>query len=175
MMQRIRDGFRHWFTQNKDTKRRVFVALGVVGILLIGLSEWLPHSERDGAQGTQTLAASEVEAALEQRIAALIERVDGVGNCRVMVTLESGSRFVYAAEQTYSQGSDTYSSSEKTLFVDTENGPVGLLLTEVQPTVKGVAVVCDGGDDRAVREQVTGLVSAAFNISSGRVCVAKHK
>lgn len=176
MIQKLSNAAQRVFGESKDKRRRILVAVGLVGILLIALSEWFPrNSVKQSAKHTQTLSASEVESALEKRIASLIGQVQGVGDCRVMVTLESGSRFVYAAEQGYSEGTDSYTASEKTLYVDTENGPVGLLVTEIQPTVKGVAVVCGGGDDPTVREQVIRLVSAAFNISSGRVCVAKQK
>lgn len=178
MTEWIKTAFRRLFAQNRDKKLRFLVILGLVGILLIALSEWLPRrsSQKDSdTSAGGTVSVAQVEAALEARIAALIGQVDGVGGCHVMVTLESGSRFVYAADQTYSGTADNTSGSEKTLFVETDSGPVGLLVTEIQPSVKGVAIVCDGGGDPAVREQVTALVSAAFNISSGRIGVAKQK
>ncbi len=178
MIEEMKTGFRRLFSQNKDKKLRLLVILGLVGILLIALSEWLPR--RSSREDTETptggtVSVAQVENALEQRITALIREVDGVGDCLVMVTLESGSRFVYAADQTHSDAAGSTGSSEKTLLVETDSGPVGLLVTEIQPSVKGVAIVCDGGGDPAVCRQVTGLVSAAFNISSGRVCVAKQK
>ncbi len=170
MTQGIKERWRRWFGANTDKKLRVLLLLGLLGIALIALSEWLPSREASGgAADGKTVSVAQVEEALEQRISALIGRVAGVGDCRVLVTLESGSRFVYAAEQSQSGSA----SSEKTLLVETDAGPVGLLITEVQPSVKGVAVVCGGGDDPTVREQVTGLICAAFNISSGRVGVAK--
>lgn len=178
MTEQMKTGFRQWIAQNKDKKLRMLVILGLVGILLIALSEWLPRraSPRgDDAPTGGTVSVAQVEAALEERITALIREVDGVGDCRVMVTLESGSRFVYAADQTYNGTADNYSGSEKTLLVETDSGPVGLLVTEIQPSVKGVAIVCDGGGDPTVCQRVTGLVSAAFNISSGRIGVAKQK
>ncbi len=178
MIEEMKTGFRRLFLQNKDKKLRLLVILGLVGILLIALSEWLPHrSSREDVDTptVSTVSVQQVELALEKRIMALIGQMDGVGDCRVMVTLESGSRFVYAADQTYSNTAGSTDSSEKTLLVETDSGPVGLLVTEIQPSVKGVAIVCDGGGDPAVCRQVTGLVSAAFNISSGRVCVAKQK
>lgn len=178
MTEQIKASFRRLFAQNKDKKLRLLVIVGLVGILLIALSEWLPRrSARTEEPQTTDVAVSvaQVEAALEKRIGALIAQVDGVGDCHVMVTLESGSRFVYAADSTYNNTAENNSGSEKTLLVETDSGPVGLLVTEIQPSVKGVAIVCDGGGDLAVCRQVTGLVSAAFNISSGRVCVAKQK
>lgn len=178
MTEQIKTFFRRLFAQNKDKKLRILVILGLAGILLIALSEWLPRRSTQGDDDVSTSASvsvTQVEAALEERIAALIGQVDGVGECHVMVTLESGSRFVYAADQTYSSTAGNYSGSEKTLLVETDSGPIGLLVTEIQPSVKGVAIVCDGGGDPAVCRQVTELVSAAFNISSGRIGVAKQK
>lgn len=177
MTEQIKAPFRRLFAQGKDKKLRLLVILGLIGILLIALSEWLPRRPRaENEQPTGgTVSVAQVEAALEKRITALIGQVDGVGDCRVMVTLESGSRFVYAADRTYNGTAENDSGSEKTLLVETDSGPVGLLVTEIQPSVKGVAIVCDGGGDPAVCRQVTGLVGAAFNISSGRVCVAKQK
>ena len=67
------------------------------------------------------------------------------------------------------------SLSESYLTVDTDTGPVGLLLTHVQPTVKGVAVVCDGGGNAAVQQRVIQVVSTAFHISERRVCVVKQE
>ncbi len=173
MIQHLRKKWQQWLGENSDKKMRLLMIAGLAGILLIALSEWLPQKDDPAdAPSAATVTAAQVETALENRITALIRQVQGVGECRVLVTLESGSRYVYAADSSYAVGT-TETGSEKTLLVDTDAGPVGLLVTEIQPTVKGVAVVCTGGDDPSVRAQVTGLICAAFNLSSGRVCVAK--
>lgn len=113
---------------------------------------------------------------METRISALLRQVEGVGACRVMVTLESDVQTVYATDTVSSVGVDGSSSlSENYLTVDTEAGPVGLLLTHLQPTVKGVAVVCDGGDSAVTRQRVIEVVSTAFHISERRVCVVKQE
>lgn len=50
-----------------------------------------------------------------------------------------------------------------------------LAVTEIQPVVKGVVVVCDGGGNPAVQQSVTEAVTTALDISSVRVCVIKAK
>jgi len=62
---------------------------------------------------------------------------------------------------------------ESIIVVDTENGRQGLLVTEIQPTVKGVVVVCQGGDQPLVQERIINTITTALNISSKRVCVTK--
>lgn len=177
-----RDGIRKMWKSlcargfGKDKGMRLLLWLGVAGMLLIALSEWLPRSPKEGRTASVSLTASQVEGALEKRIATLLRQVEGVGSCRVMVTLESDSQSVYAADTVTAEGADgAYSFSESYLTVDTDAGPVGLLLTRIQPTVKGVAVVCDGGGNEAVRQRVIQVVSTAFHISERRVCVVQQE
>lgn len=159
--------------RNRDKTVRILLWVGLAGILLIGISEWMPRGEASDAAPI-ALSEGQVEQALEQRITALLREVEGVGACRVMVTLESDAQTVYAADTASTESADGgVSFSEHYLTVDTADGPVGLLLTRIQPTVKGVAVVCDGGASAAVQQRVVQVVSTAFHISERRVCVVK--
>ena len=167
LWERIRTKWLH-----RDKTVRILLWVGLVGILLIGVSELWPSSPPE--ETAVTLTEGQVEQALEQRITALLGEVEGVGACRVMVTLESDVQTVYAADTVSATGADgSVSQSEQYLTVDTANGPVGLLLTRIQPTVKGVAVVCDGGGDATVQQRVVQVVATAFHISERRVCVVQ--
>ncbi len=177
------DTWRIWWQRITTGSRRVrlWVVLGLVGIGLIALSEWLPHSAKEepsAASETKsaTVPAWQVEQAMEERITQLLSAVEGVGNCQVMVTLESDTQAVYAVNTaTSSQANAGQSASEQYLTVDTEQGPAGLLLTHLQPTIKGVAVVCGGGNDPVVCQRVIDVVTTAFHISERRVCVVKQQ
>lgn len=173
-MGKLSAAMQRFLFEGSPHKRRLLLLLGVAGILLIAGSELLPHSSSDAesvAAATVSLSAAQVEQALEERITTLLSCTAGVGRCQVMVTLERGSQFVYAADKSVAADA----SGEKTLTVQTETGPVGLLVTEVQPAVRGVAIICDGGGDGAVQERVRALVTAALDIPGRRVCVAKRE
>ena len=47
--------------------------------------------------------------------------------------------------------------------------------TLIIPQVRGVAIVCDGGNSATVRKTLTELVSAALGISTARISVAGGK
>ncbi len=129
-----------------DRGLRLLVVLGLVGIALIALPTLLPAGRaRAPAESAASPSVEEVERALEQRICALLDGVEGVGTCRVMVTLERGVQLVYAADRTLSSGTGGTGGSERLLTVSTDGGTAALPVTELQPAVRGVAVVCAGG------------------------------
>ncbi|MGI6265393.1 MAG: stage III sporulation protein AG [Acutalibacteraceae bacterium] len=160
------------------------VAAGVLGMALILLSEFWPSSQPAGAAPSADVDDYAVR--LEERLTGLIETVAGAGKCRVLVTLENGVQYVYATQQRANSQSteDTGDVSsrisrqddteESVILVESaDRGREGLLVTAIEPTVKGVVVVCEGGDDEQVREQIERVVTTALNVSARRVCVGK--
>ncbi len=157
--------------------------LGAVGVLCICLSEWLPQKQPDKETDSKTVERYSQQ--MEDRLCTLLGKMEGVGACQVYVTLESGVEYVYATEQKENADyvKDSGQNSEKVseradtqqevVVIDGADGKTGLLLTEIQPTVKGVVVVCEGGDKDEVVERVTLAVTTALNISARRVCVTK--
>jgi len=158
--------------------------LGAVGVLCIGLSSWLPQDK----EKENTVAARTAEQYCEQmenRLSSLLNDMEGVGDCQVYVTLENGVEYVYATEQKNNSDREEDVNCEDTrltqrddsestaILIDTDNGREGLLVTEIQPTVRGVVVVCEGGDNEEVRARVLQAVTVALNISSKRVCITK--
>lgn len=162
--------------------RKLIVALGVAGIGLILLSEFWPQTSKEAVAKA---SAEEFVTKTEEKLMAIIGSIEGAGTCQVMVTLENGVEYVYASQQKLntdrvedqSGNSNKVSQrddSEKSIIVvDTDEGRKGLLVTEIQPTVKGVVIVCEGGDQPLVRQRIVDTVTTALNISSQRVCVTK--
>lgn len=166
----------------KGTK--IVVALGIAGMGLILLSNFWPAEKSGGVKEVKTSAA-EFTAKTEEKLTSLIHSIEGAGACHVMVTLENGVEYVYATQDKVNTNEvqDTNGDSNKIsqqngseksiIVVDTDQGRQGLLVTEIQPTVKGVVVVCEGGDRQEVQQRVIQAVTTALNISSKRVCVTK--
>ncbi len=157
---------------------RWLMIAGMVGMALIAASELLPScTARTTTAETDAAAAYVLET--EQRLCAVVSDIAGAGACRVMVTLQNGVEYVYATEHRantdreeddgrVSERDDTESS---VIVVDTGDGREGLLVTEMQPTVRGVVVVCEGGDNERVRESIVRAVTVALDISEKQVCV----
>ena len=164
--------------------RRWILIGGIAGIALIFLSGLFTGGEsaaENGAPETGRLvSAQEYAAGLQQELAALISGMEGAGDAQVLVTLDRSSEQIYATEErssarTESAGSD--GESETTYFSvrGSDGSEQALPLTELQPVIRGVVVVCPGGGDPAVAERITQAVTTALDISSARVCVVQSK
>lgn len=95
----------------------------------------------------------------ECKLKAIIEKVSGVGNVNVMVTLKSGREYVYA--------SDISENSEDYVLAD--GSPI--YIKEYLPEIEGVAVVCDGGNNIETKAVITELVCSVLGLYSTHVYV----
>lgn len=162
----------------------ILLAVGMAGIVLIFLSQFFSSSSSSGSKSSQTVSkvsAGDYAAQLEKSLGGIIGSIQGVGRVRVMVTLDSGVQYVYEQNQK-STNNTTSGSSQLQQNTDTEqstvlaqNGSGGeqpLIRTEMQPAVRGVVVVCDGGDDPVVKEQVLETVMTALGISASGISIS---
>ena len=133
-----------------DRKIKLMLIIGAVMILLIAFGGVFAGGSKNSkaAQPDARSTLSEYENRLEERLADILTKIDGVGNVSVMVTLDT-------SEQTeYGRNAD-------------------MLLSVTAPKVRGVIVVCEGGDSLAVKAKVYDAVSGVFGINSLHISVTR--
>lgn len=170
-----------WLTAFLKSKYALF-ALGLAGILLIFFSEFpgAAHSQAQGQAeaGTVQGAGTEYAQEMEEKLTRILQQVQGAGQVHVMVTLEATGQAIYAQDEELSSSSGQdgqRQSSTRTehVILDSGTGKTPLLEQTYEPEVRGVAVVCEGGDDILVVGRITELVSVVLGIPTNRICVTK--
>ena len=179
-----------WIRKLSDEKirNRLLISVGLLGLLLIFLSELGGSENPKVASMSQTVENETYIQSMEDKLGKLVEQVSGAGNCHVMVTLEQGTQYVFAREskkvidETQSHDGNENSkvqqkdNSESRIVVLEENGVSRPLVeTSKEPQVKGVVVVCEGGSSSIVRERVTEVLTTVLGIGSHQVCVVPSK
>lgn len=168
----------------EQKKLALVVFIGLLGILLICFSEVLPNKTESSEKGEKEPESVSTDTfsycdTLEKKLESVLKEMDGVGRCKVLLTLDSSDEKIYATdEKTNAKNSDN--TSERTLdskYVRTnsKDGKEGIILKTKAPKIKGVLIVCDGGDNAAVEKAVTEAVCAALGITSNAVSVLKMK
>ena len=154
-----------------DKKRAAVLILCLLAVSLLLLSEWT-GGDRQPEQTAQPTAEDYAET-LEIRLERLLSSVEGAGKTQVLITLRSGTETVYARDDRY-ESEDGRTQSEQT-YVTLRDGTQesGLPLKSVSPQIQGVAIVCEGADDPAVRQALTQTVTAALGVGASHVSVVK--
>lgn len=158
-----------------DRKKLIILIVALLGIILIVISSFEDKtvSDEEETQLQTDFSESDYTAALEKRLEETVSSLYGAGRSRVMVTLECDYETVYARDGSYSK--DEASSDEKSeyIIIDSEQQEDGLVLKTVTPRVRGVAVLCEGGNDPYVCEQVSQMLSALLDLGSNSISVSK--
>lgn len=163
----------------KDKKILVLSVLVLIAIVFLVISEFAAKSEKKTDIETSENTAEYAER-IEEKLTRLISSVDGAGEAVVMITLDTGEENVYAREIKTDEESNGDKSSNKYEYeyIVIRNGAStedGMLLKVIEPAIRGVAIVCDGGDNAAVRENIINTVSAVLDIKTNKISVCKKK
>lgn len=163
---------------NKQNRVKLFVCVGLIGMVVIMLSETLSFPQKQKADTKATASdgmasVSEYKRTLEEQLSKVVGNIAGAGKCSVMITFETGSENVYAYNSSGSKDEKSDEFKYEYLVIDGDDGEQAVLVKRVEPQIKGVVVVCEGGDDKGVKEKIIGCVTALFDISTNRVSVNK--
>ena len=91
----------------------------------------------------------------------------------VTLTVKSGMERVLASDRTTSVTDRGSSVEEETVLTGSGGSQEAVLLSRRYPTFQGALVVCQGGDDPAIRLLMTQAVSALTGLGADRVTVCK--
>ncbi len=169
-----------------DKKTLFIVLAGIVGVVILVISEFIPEGEKTKNSDEEVQVSNysienhyEYAEMLEKKLTDIISSIDGAGTAKVMITLESSSEAVYAQNdktdmESGDENNEKISKENDYVLIKTDSSKEeALLLKIIQPEVKGVAVVCEGGDSIYVQQKIIETISAVFDISSSKIKVTK--
>lgn len=135
----------------KKYKNKIIISsLVIIGIALILLSSFDFSKKEDDSLPTLYTEA------LESKIEDFLKNVEGINEAKVILTLDTSNESVYAQ-----------SSSGLDYILTSDGKPISV--TEIYPTVRGVAIACTGGERDEIKIKVTELIGAYLGVSSNRI------
>ncbi len=130
-----------------EKKNTLIIIAGLAVILLLALIP-IGGGQDKGENSFSSEELLRYEETLEKRLTDILSEIENIGQIQVMVSLDASARSEYGKN-------------------------ADMLLGTQAPKVRGVIVVCSGGDDVIVQEKVIRAVTSVFAISSTRVSVMK--
>lgn len=168
------------------------VLLIVCGIFLIVVSLPEQKTEDEGrVQDSEKIFSSKdtdendiyVER-MEERLASILQMIEGAGKVEVMITLSSSYEAVINKDESYedlieketgNQQKESLSSvkKEETVLTDEDGDQIPYVIKRLEPVIEGVIVVMEGGDNSYVSAAVTEAVQALFHVEAHKIRVLK--
>ena len=174
---------------NKKVEIAIYAGLILVGVLIyistLGGGKKVEDSGVNDVQAqTQTFSQ---EREIEERLKAVLSCIRGAGKVEVMILFDTGKEIVPAmstntqvgASESVSDNSQTVtenrteSSAPATMSQSGGNQPI--VLTEKQPTVRGVIVIAEGAADFSVRVNLQNAVKTVLGIELSYIEVFEMK
>ncbi len=160
----------------KSDKRLEFIVYAGLALLILALylSTLLPkqptQTQNSGTQNAEETLRSEQE--LENRLETVLSSIRGAGHVEVMITYESGPELVTAMNtdinsnrsESLDGSTEQQTESQKPATVSGNGGTEPIVLTEKQPSVRGVIVVAEGAGNIAVRLDLQRAVQTVLDV-----------
>ena len=118
-----------------------------MGIALIVISGFF-GSDKTKSESDESFSVTSYSTKIQRELESLISEIQGAGKTRVLLTMENSAEYVYL-----------------------ENGTTKT--KAIEPRVRGVLVICEGGDDPVAVGRITEAVTKALDISAAKVCISK--
>lgn len=131
---------------DSDKAKRLVIISGIIGIALIFLSSYINFGASE--KGEEEFSVTSYSTEIENDLQTVISQIEGAGTTKVLLTMENSVEYVYL------EGGTTKTK-------------------EIEPHIRGVLVVCEGGDNPVVVERITQAVTKALDISTAKVCITK--
>lgn len=151
--------------QGKYQYALLIMVLGVVLMLLPS-----GHGRDSPPEEKEKLAAEQFDLdRFEQRLERTLSEVEGAGETRVVLTLDSGSRRVLAQDMERDREGG---GSSAVVTVGRGSGQEDVVpLQTLAPKFRGVLVVCPGGGNPQVKLRLTEALTALTGLRAGQIAI----
>ena len=163
--------------RSNDKRMNLIIVLGLIGMVLILLSDLIPISDKskEGSDDKSIMDESEsYKQNIEEQLAGIIGDMEGVGKVSVMVTIGSTKEYIYA-EKSDNDRKNTANEenirNQSDIVLSGTGGKEPILKKIVTPQINGAAVICEGAADPITRERIINLLTAVLGLPTNRISV----
>jgi stage III sporulation protein AG len=170
MMNSTKSSMLSYLKKQKSTL--IIVVLLILGLILLILPSGT-NSEKTKIDDETRL--TEYAEKIENKIEKMCEKVKGVSSVNITVYFDSGFETVYAYNEESKSSSSGINSEKKYVTVGSGNDESMVTIVEKMPSICGIAIVCKGGGNPSVANELINLVSSAFGVAKNKIYVAEGK
>ena len=155
--------------KEKGAAFRYALPVAALGLLLL---LWPEGSETKDVVNTETDTLSATVEELERKIEDALGRIEGVGEVKVVLTVDTEGENDYAVNR--SMDGDRR-EEELVILSGQSREEQAVVRVRSAPVYRGALVVCSGGGNAQVRLEVTRAVAVLTGLGTDRISVSEGK
>ncbi len=152
----------------------MILCLGVL-LMMVPLGGNREESPEAAAQETATAQDSDDQAlaAFTGEVEAILGKISGAGQVRVLLTKETGGTSTYLMDESLSQSGDHTQRESKAVLVDDGSGEKPVTVRRTCATFRGAVVLSQGAENAGVTLAIKEAISSLTGLGMDRITVLK--
>lgn len=125
---------------------------------------------------------------LENKLCSILQNMNGAGKVEVFITLHDTGSIIVEKDISYRRNNDSkneggtttssaeYEDTQETVYTVDENGnDVPFVAKQNLPSIEGILIVAQGGDNAKVKNQMKEAVLSLFELDEHKITIVKMK
>lgn len=125
---------------------------------------------------------------LENKLCSILQNMNGAGKVEVFITLHDAGSTIVEKDISYRRNNDSkneggtttssaeYEDTQETVYTVDENGnDVPFVAKQILPSIEGILIVAEGGDNAKVKNQMKEAVLSLFELDEHKITIVKMK
>lgn len=125
---------------------------------------------------------------LENKLCSILQNMNGAGKVEVFITLHDAGGTIVEKDISYRRNNDSkneggtttssaeYEDTQETVYTVDENGnDVPFVAKQILPSIEGILIVAQGGDNETVKNQMKEAVLSLFELDEHKITIVKMK
>ena len=125
---------------------------------------------------------------LENKLCSILQNMNGAGKVEVFITLHDTGSIIVEKDISYRRNNDSrneggtttssteYEDTQETVYTVDENGnDVPFVAKQILPSIEGILIVAQGGDNAKVKNQMKEAVLSLFELDEHKITIVKMK
>lgn len=125
---------------------------------------------------------------LEKKLCTILQNMNGAGKVEVFITLQDAGSIVVEKDLSYRRNNESkndgesttssaeYEDTQETVYTVDENGnEVPFIVKQILPSIEGILIVAEGGDNTKVKNQMKEAVLSLFELDEHKITIVKMK
>ncbi len=164
-----------WKARCKQLSKYKYIAL-LIGVGIVFLLFPTSTSNEINSKSSSSVEEEFAVSELEERLENILSQIDGAGQVKVMLTVKSGMKRVFAQDGRVEQDNELLQKESETVVISSGAGTQeAVLMQRIYPEFQGVLIVAEGGGDPFVKLSLTEAMTALTGLGADKISVCKGK